>query len=184
MQISSCPLSFQSILHGSNAPFFRKLFEWLQSDYQQSEKSEKKSLFSSCWRLCCPRHASNPENAIEIIPPSSPRPTDRPRADHSSDLFPAPKQLSLKIDPVDSFAINVPTPAPPSAEPARLVDSKFHSDSPTEFATDLPSKVRALSRFCAVSFIERLIQHYAPHLTAHAYWFVHFLISPPHFFCF
>lgn len=189
----------QSQLHGANAAFFRKLFEWLEregsdeadadadadADIDADSDDHKTSSMSSsslgaaaadpsgsgCLdcvrrRVCgsCCRHRDSdlnsdrgkaPDVAAGRVAPITPREFlgVAPAATSDSAASSAPAAASASTSTI---------PLPPASE----------SLSTRAKGAGLASKLRALSRFCAVSFIERLIQNYAPHLTAQAYWYI------------
>ena len=184
----------QSQLHGANAAFFRKLFEWLERDgdddddvdsdavsdnsnagsagdgskrsvtttkstvVDQSGRSCLDRLLRACG-TCCRRGGSDLN--------SNSKHGKSPAADVSGGkVAPITPREFLAVEP--SAAAEPATSA--SAASATSPPPTKPLSAPT--SAGLASKLRALSRFCAVSFIERLIQNYAPHLTAQAYWFV------------
>ncbi len=185
----------QSQLHGANAAFFRKLFEWLEREGDDdadadadigadSDDRTKSGMSSSsvgaaaadpagsgcldrlqrlvCGSCCCRRDSDlnsdrggkSSDGAAGKVAPVTPR--------EFLAVAPAASASATSSAPAAASATASTIALPPAAESL--------STAPTKGA-GLASKLRALSRFCAVSFIERLIQNYAPHLTAQAYWY-------------
>ncbi len=186
----------QSQLHGANAAFFRKLFEWLERDIDDDDDDDDGAVAdidadagtgggaaarvgaaaattagTSCLdrlrRACgtCCRRGGLGLNSDSSRGKS-------PAADVSGGrVAPITPREFLAVEP--SAAADVSTSSATAASAASPPPTEPLSAPTSGSGAGLASKLRALSRFCAVSFIERLIQNYAPHLTAQAHWFVY-----------